>query len=75
MCVCVFLSLCGWVGGGVAMTHKSLNLTHTQTVSDLEGVLHQQWALVPQQTIQMLIGSMRRAVQAVINTHGSYTRY
>ena len=41
------------------MTHKSLNLTHTQTVAELEGVLHQEWALVPQETIQRLIGSMR----------------
>ena len=41
-----------------------------QTVAEREAALNQEWALVPQETIQRLIRCTRRRVQAVISVHG-----
>ena len=46
-----------------------------QNVVELEAALHQEWQQIPQHTIQRLILGIPRRVRAVINAHGSYTRY
>ena len=46
-----------------------------QNIRQLEVVLHREWQQLSQQDIRRLTGVMRRKVEAVIQTHGDYTRY
>ena len=49
--------------------------TDSVTSCQLESELHQEWQQLSQQDIRRLTGGMRRRVEAVIQTHGGYTRY
>jgi len=44
-------------------------------LDELERALHREWNNLPQQRIRRLTGSMRRRVESVIRSRGSYTRY
>ena len=46
-----------------------------QNIQQLENALVQAWRQIPAYTIRRLIQSMRRRCQAVVNAHGSHTRY
>ena len=46
-----------------------------QNVARLDAALHQEWQRIPQNVIQRLIRGMSRRIDAVINTHRSYTSY
>jgi hypothetical protein len=46
-----------------------------QHIRQLEAVLHREWQQLSQQVIRRLTGVMRYRVEAVIQTHGGYTRY
>jgi transposase len=46
-----------------------------RTIQKLGAMLVQQWAAILIRMTRNLIGSMRRRFQAVIDSHGSHTRY
>lgn len=46
-----------------------------QTVQELRRVAVQEWNNIPQASIAMLVTSMRRRCQALINARGGHTRY
>ena len=46
-----------------------------QSTQQLRNALLQEWNSIPQGFIQLLIGSMRRRCQAVVNARGGHTRY
>ena len=46
-----------------------------QTLDELEAALHREWQQLTIHQIQRLTGGMRHKVEAVIRTHGGFTRY
>ena len=46
-----------------------------RTIQELGVMLVQEWAAIPVRTVRNLLRSMRRRCQAVIDSHGSHTRY
>ena len=46
-----------------------------QSTQQLHNALLEEWNNIPQGFIQLLIGSMRRRCQAVVNARGGHTRY
>jgi transposase len=50
-------------------------LNPPETLDELRRALIQEWNNIPQSFIKILIGSMRRRCQSVINARGGHTRY
>ena len=46
-----------------------------QSTQQLRNALLKEWNNIPQGLIQLLIGSMRRWCQTVVNARGGHTRY
>ena len=46
-----------------------------QNFRQLEAALYREWQQLSQQDIRRLTGGMRRRTEAVIQSHGGYTRY
>ena len=53
----------------------SSRYVHPITVQELRHSLVEEWVQIPHPKVRMLISSMQRRCQAVINARGHYTRY
>lgn len=46
-----------------------------QNLLELQEILREEWALIPQEYLNNLVGSMRRRIGAVITSEGGHTKY